>query len=197
MKVVHIATIFILHFIKSDLALTHSYIKSLSGKPSLRENQDHSSNEIPHDEIKPKYDDQHHYYLPMQTTFGSYLDPSASGASITSPPKIAPSSVHKSYDQTVSSDFEQDQFDDELLIPYLSQCISETPSNEKFESDAIISSKQFVPENHALSGHTEIVSKTSSEGDASKSSERASESSTPFQRTHIYMPSVTGLLLNS
>ncbi|GBL81152.1 hypothetical protein AVEN_83200-1 [Araneus ventricosus] len=82
---------------------------------------------------------------------------------------------------------------DNSVTPYLSQCLSETPSNEKLESAAILSSKQFIPENHVLSGHMEIVSKTSSEGDASKISEMVSESSVPFQRTHIYMPSVTDL----
>ncbi|CAL1262597.1 unnamed protein product [Larinioides sclopetarius] len=192
MKENHIIMVFFVHLLKSDLALTDSYMKSPSGKSSLGKNQDHSSNEIPHDEIKPKYDDQYHYYLPMQTTFGSNLDPSAYGASITSPPHITPASVHKSNDQISSSAVEQGPFTiQNSVMPYLSQCLSETPSNEKLDSAVILSSKHFIPENHVLSGHMEIISKTSSEGDASKISELVSESSAPFQRTHIYMPSIT------
>ncbi|GIY38975.1 uncharacterized protein CEXT_502291 [Caerostris extrusa] len=175
-KIINLFLFALLYFGKQDAVLSESFIKSPTEKPSLDDNHvlDHSSNEIPLDDIQAKLIDEHHYYLPMQTTFGSYLHPSTYGASITSPPHITPASVHNNFEQKTES------------------IKQETPLSEKLGSDAILSSK-LIQENLILSGHTEIVSKTDSVSDASRVSVVASESSVPFQRTHIYMPTVTDL----
>ncbi|GIX91457.1 uncharacterized protein CDAR_201031 [Caerostris darwini] len=194
-KIINLFLFALLYFGKQDAVLSESFIKSPTEKPSLDDNHvlDHSSNEIPLDEIQAKLIDEHHYYLPMQTTFGSYLHPSTYGASITSPPHITPASVHNNFEQKTESIKQDLLSNDDHVSPYLSYCVSETPLSEKLGSDAILSSKELIHENLILSGHTEIVSKTDSVSDASRVSVVASESSVPFQRTHIYMPTVTDL----
>ncbi|GFT57863.1 uncharacterized protein NPIL_7361 [Nephila pilipes] len=180
-------------FAAQDLVLAEAFIKNLDEKSSLEENsfRDHSSNQLPHSETVPSFADEYHHYLQMQTVFGSFISPSLYPA-ITAPPHINPTSADNSYEESSHSVRERKPYiNDEYITPYQSHCVSETPLNEKLESKEMLSSQELVPESVILSGHTEIVSKTSNDGDASKISKMVSESSIPLEKTHIYMPTVT------
>ncbi|GFX36780.1 uncharacterized protein TNCV_5036161 [Trichonephila clavipes] len=180
-------------FTALDFGFAETFIKNPEEKspPADFSFRDHSSNQLPHSETVPSFADEYHYYLQMQTKFGSFVNPSMYPA-ITAPPDINPTSVHNSYEGDPHSVRERKPYiNDDYITPYQSYCVSETPLNDKLESEKLLSSQELAPENVILSGHTEIVSKTGNEGDASKISKMISESSIPLEKTHIYMPTVT------
>lgn len=93
--------------------MVEGHLKNPDGKVRQKDNseqfKDRSSNEIVGVEMKQKLAGQHHYYLPMQTTFGAPLKPSVYGGAITSPPhlSISPSSAEANYGQSSQVVMEQ------------------------------------------------------------------------------------------
>ncbi|KAG8178986.1 hypothetical protein JTE90_012499 [Oedothorax gibbosus] len=194
------ATLLMFLFVIPQDVLVNAYLKNTDKKLSQNEDsekpRDRSSNEIVDAEIKQKLADEHHYYLPMQTTFGSQpLKPSTYGGAITSPPhlSISPSSAEAIYGQSSRANEDRDKyFNDDHITPYLSQCITETPSkDEQPKSEIPFLSKDLISESVVLAGHIEIPSKTSNEIPALQISNTAEFSL--VQGTEIYMPSITDM----
>ncbi|GFY77586.1 uncharacterized protein TNIN_188851 [Trichonephila inaurata madagascariensis] len=135
-------------FTALDIGFAETFIKNPDEKSSPAEIsfRDHSSNQLPQSETVPSFADEYHYYLQMQTKFGSFVNPSMYPA-ITAPPDINPTSVHNSYEGDPRSVRERKPYiNDDYITPYQSYCVSETPLNDKLESEKLLSSQELAPE---------------------------------------------------
>ncbi|XP_035209528.1 uncharacterized protein LOC118184002 [Stegodyphus dumicola] len=137
-------------------------------------------------EINPKFADEHHYYLPQQTVFGSSVLSTSDGVFVTSPPHllINPAPIQSEPEQSTSAIYQNLPADDDCVTSSLSHCILETPSFT-IESE-LLTSENCIKDSIILAGHIEVPSKTSSENDASAMSNIVSQPSIALQGTKVH-----------